>query len=99
LIARRDGGRVRLFARRGYDSAERYPQIREAILGLPQNATIDGEVVVCDPMGVADFELLHSREHDRRASLYAFDLLGLDSVDLRRSRSSSARTSCGSSAA
>ena len=39
---------------------------------LPQNATIDGEVVVCDPMGVADFELLHSREHDRRASLYAF---------------------------
>jgi hypothetical protein len=59
---------VPLFARRGYDRAERYPQIREAILGLPQNATIDGEVVVCDPMGVADFELLHSREHDRRAS-------------------------------
>jgi hypothetical protein len=50
---------------------------------LPQDATIDGEVVVCDAMAVADFELLHGREHDRRAFLYAFDLLELDGVDLR----------------
>ena len=35
---------------------------------LPQDATIDGEVVVCDAMAVADFELLHGREHDRRAT-------------------------------
>jgi ATP-dependent DNA ligase len=83
LIARRHGDRVRLFTRRGYDWAERYPQIREAMLGLPQDATIDGEAVVCDPMGVANFELLHSRKHDARAFLYAFDLLELDGVDLR----------------
>ena len=83
LIASRHGNRVRLFTRRGYDWADRYPLIREAMLALPQDATIDGEAAVCDPMGVADFELLHSREHDRRAFLYAFDLLELDGVGLR----------------
>jgi bifunctional non-homologous end joining protein LigD len=67
-IARRDG-RVRLFTRRGYDWAERYPLVCEAMLSLPRDVTIDGEVIVCDAMGVADFELLHGREHDRRAFL------------------------------
>ena len=38
---------------------------------------------MCNAIGVADFELLHSREHDRLAFLYAFDLLELDGVDLR----------------
>jgi len=83
LIACRHGDRVRLFTRRGYDWAERYPQIREAMLALAQDATIDGEAVVCDAMGVANFELLHGREHGRLAFLYAFDLLELDGVDLR----------------
>src|SRR5215469_589283 len=83
LIARVDGGRVRLFTRRGYDWTDRYPLIRDAMLGLPQEATIDGEAVVSDPAGVADFALLHGRKHDRQAFLYAFDLLELDGVDLR----------------
>ena len=64
------------------------------MLSLPQDATIDGEAVVCDGAGVADFERLHSREHDRRVFLYAFDLLELDGVDLRPLPSSSARISC-----
>src|SRR5215469_9555774 len=46
---------------------------------LPRDATIDGEAA----MGVANFELLHSRQHDRRAFLYAFDLLELDGLELR----------------
>jgi bifunctional non-homologous end joining protein LigD len=69
--------------RRGYDWTERYPLIREAMFAQPQDATIDGEALVCDPMGVANFALLHSREHDGRAFLYAFDLLELDDVDLQ----------------
>jgi ATP-dependent DNA ligase len=32
---------------------------------------------------VADFEKLHSRAHDDRAFLYAFDLLELDGIDHR----------------
>ena len=83
LIICRRAGRVRVFSRRGYDWTDRYPMIRDAMLGLPQDATIDGEAVVCDAMGVADFELLHGRKHDGRAFLCAFDLLELDGVDLR----------------
>jgi ATP-dependent DNA ligase len=52
-------------------------------VALPADATIDGEAVVCDGKGVADFELLHSREHDLRVIMYAFDLLELDGIDLR----------------
>src|SRR5215469_11546107 len=66
LIVCRRADRGRVFTRRRYDWTERYPLIREAMLALPQDATIDGEAVVCDPMGVANFELLHSREHDLR---------------------------------
>jgi hypothetical protein len=45
---------------------------------------IDGEVVVCDAAGMPSFEMLRSRQHDRVALLYAFDLLALDGQDLRR---------------
>jgi bifunctional non-homologous end joining protein LigD len=47
LIVCRRAGRVRVFTRRGYDWTERYPLIREAMAALPQDATIDGEAVVC----------------------------------------------------
>jgi len=45
---------------------------------------IDGEAVVSDESGIADFEQLHSREHDKSAMLWAFDLLELNDKDLRR---------------
>ncbi len=83
LIVRRQGERVRLFTRRGYDWSDRYPLIVAAAAALPADATIDGEAVVSDDAGVADFERLHSREHDGQAVLYAFDLLGLDGEDMR----------------
>jgi ATP-dependent DNA ligase len=76
---------LRLFTRRGYDWTDRYPLIVAAADALACDATIDGEVVVCDRAGVADFERLHSREHDRQAFLWAFDLLELNGVDLRPS--------------
>ena len=81
-VCRRDG-RVRLFTRRGYDWTDRYPLVGATAEALTQDATIDGEHVVCDGAGIADFERLHSREHDRVAFLYAFDLLELDGVDVR----------------
>jgi bifunctional non-homologous end joining protein LigD len=45
---------------------------------------IDGEAIVCDENGLADFELI--RRHGALASavLCAFDLLELDGRDLRR---------------
>jgi bifunctional non-homologous end joining protein LigD len=71
IVCRRDG-RVRLFTHRGYDWSDRYPLVVATTNVLPTDVTIEGEVVVCDEAGVADFEHLHSREHDRVAFLYAF---------------------------
>jgi len=84
LIARKRGGRVRLFTRRGYDWTDRYPLIRKAVAGLQAtSAVIDGEAVCCDDAGMAIFEKLHSGTYDDQAFLYAFDLLELDSEDWR----------------
>ena len=55
LMVCRRGGRVRLFTRRGYDWTDRYPPVAATANVLPNDATIDGEVVVCDAAGVADF--------------------------------------------
>jgi len=84
LIARKQGDRVRLFTRRGYDWTARYPLIASAVARLrATSAVIDGEAVFCDDSGLADFEMLHSRDHDARALLYAFELLELDGADQR----------------
>jgi bifunctional non-homologous end joining protein LigD len=84
LIARRQDGRVRLFTRRGYDWTDRYPLIAKAVAALPaSSATIDGEAVCCDATGLSVFDDLHSRRHDGRVPLYAFDLLELDGEDFR----------------
>jgi ATP-dependent DNA ligase len=84
LIVRKQGDRVRLFTHRGYDWTDRYPLIAAAAAKLPaSSAVLDGEAVCCDDAGVADFEKLHSRAHDDRVFLYAFDLLELDGVDHR----------------
>src|ERR1700686_3369310 len=62
LIARKQAGRVRLFTRRGYDWAYRYPLIVKAVATIRANsATIDGEAVCCDANGVSIFEELHSQ--------------------------------------
>jgi bifunctional non-homologous end joining protein LigD len=83
LIRERD--RVRLISRGGHDWADRFPLIVSAALKLPEkHYVIDGEVVVLRSDGVSDFDALHSRRHDKRAMLYAFDLLAGDGDDLRR---------------
>ena len=45
---------------------------------------IDGEVVCCDGDGMPVFDRLRYCRDDRHVFLYAFDLLQLDSRDLRR---------------
>jgi bifunctional non-homologous end joining protein LigD len=84
LIIRKKDDRVRLFTRRGYDWTDRFPLIREAVAALrPSALVLDGEAVVCDPEGVANFEMLHSRAHNDHVFLYAFDLLELGGADMR----------------
>jgi bifunctional non-homologous end joining protein LigD len=84
LLVRRDGERVRLFTRRGYDWTERFPAISTAAAKLrAKSFTLDGEAVICDADGVAAFDELHSRRRLGEAILYAFDLLELNGEDFR----------------
>src|SRR5256714_3412944 len=84
LIVQREGKRVRLLTRRGYDWSDRYPLIIEAALRLRKTSfVIDGEAVVLGPDGISDFEGLHSRRCNEEVRLYAFDLLSDDGVDMR----------------
>jgi ATP dependent DNA ligase domain len=82
LIARRTDDRVRLYTRRGFNWADRYPRIVEAQRSLPvRSIVIDGEAVVCGKDGKSDFDTLHSGTHDASVFLYGFDLI--DGEDLR----------------
>src|SRR5262252_432673 len=61
LRLEREGDRVRLITRGGYNWADRYPWIVEtALKNRHQQFVIDGEAVVLDGDGIADFNALHS---------------------------------------
>ena len=84
LRLERDGNRVRLTSRGGYNWTDRYPWIVEAALkNRMKQFVIDGEAVVLGLDGVADFNALHSRKHDHEVQLYAFDMLAGDGNDMR----------------
>jgi bifunctional non-homologous end joining protein LigD len=84
LIVRRDGKAVRLFTRRGYNWADRYPAIAAVAAKLrAKSFTLDGEAAVSGADGVAVFEALHRRRAAPDAVLHAFDLLELNGKDLR----------------
>jgi ATP-dependent DNA ligase len=85
ILARRDSHGVRLYTRNGYNFADRFPKIVEAIASLPvRSCFIDGEVIVVDERGLSTFDLLRSWRHDHTAVLCAFDLLEQESWDLRQ---------------
>jgi bifunctional non-homologous end joining protein LigD len=84
LIITRDGDRVRLFTRRGYEWSHRFPRIIDQARRLkPGMFVIDAEAVFCSDDGVSDFDRLISRRVDADVFAYGFDLLALDGDDLR----------------
>ena len=84
LRLERDGDRVRLITRGGYDWTKRYPWIVESALrNRVKRFIVDAEAVVLGVDGLADFNALHSRKHDQKVQLYAFDVLALNGDDLR----------------
>ena len=85
LIAQRDGERVRLFTRNGYDWTSRYPLIVEAARRIrTRQFVLDGEAVLLGVDGISDFDGLYSGQHNDEIQLYAFDILALDGDDLRK---------------
>jgi bifunctional non-homologous end joining protein LigD len=85
ILARRDGAGVRLFTRHGNDFTNRFPAIVAAVSKLPvRSCLIDGEAIVCNEDGLADFELIRGYGTAADAVHCAFDLLEVDGRDLRR---------------
>ena len=61
LLARKQGGTVRLFTRNGLDWTERMPKVAAAVEALPFDAGwFDGEVVVLGADGAPDFQALQN---------------------------------------
>jgi bifunctional non-homologous end joining protein LigD len=84
ILARKNGDRVRLTTRNGYDFTGRFPLAVAAIAALPaRSCLVDSEVIVCGDGGLSVFELLRYRHYDHLATLCAFDLLQFDDIDLR----------------
>ena len=85
ILARRESADVRLITRAGNDFSGRFPFIAIAVSKLPvRSCLIDGEAIVCDENGLADFELIRGHGTAANAVHCAFDLLELDGMDLRR---------------
>jgi bifunctional non-homologous end joining protein LigD len=77
-------GRVRLYTMNGADWTKRYPLITKDAVWIGDSAIIDAEVVWLGSDGVADFDALHSRANEGRATALAFDLLMLNDEDIRK---------------
>ena len=82
-----EDGLVTIRTRNGHDWTKRFPAIAAGVAALKvRSAVIDGEAVVLDAEGRANFAELQAdltRHGSPRAVLYAFDLLFLDGEDLR----------------
>jgi bifunctional non-homologous end joining protein LigD len=84
LRVERNGDRVRLITRGGYDWANRYPWIVEAALKNRQkHFVIDGEAVILGVDGYSDWNALYAGKHNEEVQLCAFDVLAMDGDDLR----------------
>jgi bifunctional non-homologous end joining protein LigD len=77
------GGIVQLISRNGKNLSRRFATISRALQSLPDETTIDGEVVALDEAGRPSFSLLqNSRSQETVLAYYAFDLLHLPGASL-----------------
>jgi bifunctional non-homologous end joining protein LigD len=84
LRLEREGDRVRLITKGGYDWTRRYPRIVDAALKNRQtHFVMDGEAIVRGVDGYSDFNALHSGKYNGEVELLAFDILAMDGEDLR----------------
>jgi ATP-dependent DNA ligase len=84
LRVERDGARVRLVTKGGYDWTKRFPWIAQAALKNRQSHfVIDGESGILGVDGRSDFNALHSNRQNSEVQLCAFDVLAMGGEDLR----------------
>jgi bifunctional non-homologous end joining protein LigD len=86
LLARIEGGKVRLITRNGLDWTAKFPALARALAELPlDRGLVDGEVVALAADGSTSFAELQdalSRRDTAGLVFYAFDLLYRDGYDL-----------------
>jgi len=96
VLAIREGENTHLYARKGTDITNRYPEVVLALNSIALDRfVLDGEVVAQDERGRPSFQLLQRRMHVNNASMiarlslavpvsyYVFDLLAFDRFDTR----------------
>jgi len=95
LLVARENGQPLLLFRRGGDVTATFPEISRAVRALPFDGVMDGELVVLDESGRPSFQRLQQRAQTHRAAdiervaaetpatVFLFDLLGLDGYDVR----------------
>jgi bifunctional non-homologous end joining protein LigD len=87
LQAALEKGQAVIRTRRGLDWTEKFPSLANAIAGLPiESAVFDGEAVIEDRQGIADFAALQAAlkaGRNETIAFYVFDLLYLNGHDVK----------------
>jgi len=83
-LAEIQNGRVSLYSRKQILLNKKFPAIAEALQKIGVEALVDGEIVVVDDEGKADFQMLQNYQKAGKGHLiyYVFDLLFVDGHDL-----------------
>jgi hypothetical protein len=70
IIAQRDAAGVRLVTRNGYNFADCFPLIVEAMTALPaRSCVVDGEAIAVDENGLSVIDLIRYRRQDHAVTL------------------------------
>ncbi|MDD5711378.1 MAG: non-homologous end-joining DNA ligase [Smithellaceae bacterium] len=83
-ISEVDNGKVRLYSRNGVSFGERFPTLLDRLKRFKFEAVMDGEIVVVDQQGRADFQKLQHYQRSSAGHLlyYVFDLIHLEGRNL-----------------
>ena len=76
-VAEVRNGKVRLYSRNGLSFLGLYPAVVQALEKIPEDAVLDGEIVVLNEKGQPDFQKLQQYDHNPslRIQYYVFDCL------------------------
>ncbi len=91
-LALKENGRITLFSRRANSLNDDFPAIAQALMELPDQTMVDGEIVALDERGRPSFSVLQNRRFGKQPlHYYVFDLLSyqgrsLLAVELQRRR-------------
>lgn len=80
------GKNIKLWSRNSADYTDSFPEIKSQLERLPGRLVLDGEIVVMDKQGRADFILLQKylKDGTGNPAYLVFDLLHIDGYDLRK---------------